>query len=128
VIAVPTKTLPALATESTIVTAAPAVNGGRWAVDATCGAAVIPDSGALQWRVDVVVHTHRGQESVVAPLVNTDAGLGRQVVPAPADAVVLHGATHTVVGHGALLEVDATSRAEALIDEGAESSALPRSV
>src|SRR5438093_311336 len=54
----------------------------------------------------VVVGPSRHQQPVGTTLEHRDARLGRQVVAAPADAVVLQGAPHPVVGHGTVLETD----------------------
>ena len=54
-----------------------------------------------------------GQQSVRAAFVDTEPRLRRQVVAAPADAVVLQDAAHAVVGHGAVLQADAAAGAEA---------------
>ena len=69
---------------------------------------------------DVVVDAHCGQPPVRAAFVDCDAGLGRHVMAAPADAVVLHGAAHAVVGHDAVLQADTATCAEALREERAE--------
>src|ERR1700735_4147107 len=69
---------------------------------------------------DVVVDAGRSQQAVGASLVDPDSRLGRQVVAAPADAVVFQGAAHTVVGHGAVLKADAAARAEAHSEERTE--------
>src|SRR6185295_1742288 len=69
---------------------------------------------------DVVVDPGRSQQSVRAAFVDADSRLGRHVVAAPADAVVLHGAAHAVVGHGAVLQADAAARAEAPREERAQ--------
>jgi hypothetical protein len=61
----------------------------------------------------VVVDAGGGQQSVRAAFVDAESGLGRQVVAAPADAVVFHRAPRPVVGHRALLQANAAARAEA---------------
>src|SRR5215475_4735733 len=77
-------------------------------------------SGVLDGCFDVVVDAGCGQQSVRAALEDGDSGLGRQVVAAPAEAVVFQSAAHAVVGHGAVLESDATARAEVHAEERAE--------
>ena len=79
------------------------------------GASALP-SGCF----DVVVDAGRGQQPVRASLVDPDSRLGRQLVAAPADAVVFHRAAHTVVGHGAVLKADAAACAEAHGEERTE--------
>jgi len=69
---------------------------------------------------DVVVDADRGQQSVRAAFVDPDSRLGRDLVAAPADAVVFQGAAHAVVGDGAVLEADAAACAEARAEERAE--------
>ena len=71
-------------------------------------------------RLDVVVDAGRGKQSVRAALVDPDSRLGRELVATPADAVVFHGAAHTVVGRGAVLQVDAAACAEVSGEERAE--------
>ena len=66
----------------------------------------------LDGRFHVVVDTGGGQEPAGAAFVHADAGLGREVMAAPADTVVLQGAAHAVVGDGAVLQADAAARAE----------------
>ena len=68
----------------------------------------------------VVVDADRGQQPVLAAFADRDAGLGRQVVAAPAKTVELHGAAHAVIGYGAMLQADATARAEAPGEERAK--------
>ena len=77
-------------------------------------------SGALVGRFDVVVDAGRREQPVLAAFVDADSRLGRQLVAAPADAVVLHGAAHAVVGHRAVLQADTAAGAEALGEERAE--------
>src|ERR1700733_8124639 len=77
-------------------------------------------SGALDGRFDVVVDADRGQQSVRAAFVDPDSRLGRQVVAAPAVAVVPQDTPGAVVGDGAVLEADAAARAEARGEERAE--------
>src|SRR4051812_44047387 len=79
-------------------------------------------SEGLDGCFDVVVDAGRSQQSVRAALVDPDSRLGRQVVAAPADAVEFQGATHPVVGHGAVLEADAAACAERRCEERAELS------
>ena len=62
----------------------------------------------------------RSQQSVRTALVDPDSRLRRQVVAAPADAVVFQRAAHAVVGHGAVLQADAAACAEAHGEERAE--------
>src|SRR6267154_1256392 len=69
---------------------------------------------------DVVVDAGRGQQPVRTAFVDTEARLWREVLAAPADAVVLQGAAHPVVGYHAMLQLDAAARAEALGEERAE--------
>lgn len=68
----------------------------------------------------VVVEAHRGQPPARPALDDADPGLGRQVVPAPPDEVVLHRAAHAVVGHRARLHAHAAPRAEALGEVGVQ--------
>src|SRR5262249_59982752 len=72
--------------------------------------------------LDVVVDADRGQQPARAALVTPEPRLRRQVVAAPADAVVFQGAAHAVVGHHAVLEADAAAGAEAPGVERAELS------
>ena len=60
----------------------------------------------------VVVDTGGGQEPAGAAFVHADAGLGREVMAAPADTVIFQGAAYAVIGHGAVLQADAAARAE----------------
>src|SRR5580700_2040824 len=77
-------------------------------------------SGVPDGRFDVVVDAGRGQQPVRASFVDRDAGLGRQVVAAPAKTVEFQGTAHAVVGHHAMLQADATARAEAPGEERAK--------
>jgi len=77
-------------------------------------------SGVPGGWLDVVVDAGGGQQPVRAALVDAESGLGRQVVAAPADAVVFHRAARPVVGHGAVLQADAAARAEPAGEERAE--------
>src|SRR6202041_1127893 len=71
-------------------------------------------------RRHVVVHPHRGQPPVRPALVDRESRLRRQVVPAPADAVVFHRAARAFLGHRALLPDDPAPGAEALGEVGAQ--------
>src|SRR5580704_12654164 len=71
-------------------------------------------------RFDVIVDADRGQQSVGTAFVDPDSRLRRQVVAAPAVAVVLQGTSGAVVGHGAVLEANAAACAEAYGEERAE--------
>src|SRR6266487_796131 len=82
--------------------------------------AMVTSHWALRWCFDVVVDACRSQPPVRAALVNCDAGLRWLNMAAPADAVVLHGAAHTVVGHDAMLQADTASCAEAPREERAQ--------
>jgi hypothetical protein len=57
--------------------------------------------------------------------VDAESGLGRQVMAAPADAVVFHGAAHAVVGHGAVLQTDAAPALKRQV-KNERSSAVPQ--
>src|SRR6476619_4318720 len=70
--------------------------------------------------LDVVVHADSSEEAVRVPLEDTDSRLRCQVPVAPADAVVLHGAAHPVVGHRTGLHADAAPRAERAGEERAQ--------
>src|SRR6478736_5138016 len=74
----------------------------------------------LEGRLDVVVDPGRSQPSLRAALEDADSRLRWQVVASPADAVVLQGAAHAVVGHGAVLKANAAASAEASGEERAE--------
>src|SRR3954468_25071954 len=63
-------------------------------------------------RVGVVVHARAGDPSGGPPGVDGDAGLGRELRPAPADDVVLQGARAPVVGERAVLQLDAAAVGE----------------
>src|SRR5450755_1829344 len=68
-------------------------------------------------RVGVVVDAGDGELSRATANVHGDAGLGRQVGPAPTDDVVLQRAGAAVVGDRAVLEPDAaTVREEQLVE------------
>jgi peroxiredoxin len=71
-------------------------------------------------RLDVVVDADGGQQAVRAALVDPHPRLRRQVAVAPADAVVLQGAPHAVVGHRAVLQADAAARGKAPAEERAQ--------
>ena len=69
---------------------------------------------------DVVVDTGRGEQSVWPAFVDAEPRLRRELMAAPADAVVLQGAAHPVVGYHAVFELDAAARAEASGEKRAE--------
>ena len=74
----------------------------------------------VRWRggwCDVVIGPDRGQEPIRPAFENGDPGLRRDVVGAPADAVVFHGTSLTVVGDLARLEHEATAGTKALEEE-----------
>src|SRR5206468_5929789 len=78
-----------------------------------------PSGMAGGW-FDVVVNTGRGEQPVWPAFVDAEPRLRREFMAAPADAVVLQGAAHPVVGHHAVLQLDAAARAEALGEKCAE--------
>src|SRR5438477_386578 len=55
-----------------------------------------------------------------ATLIDAESRLRRQVVAAPADAVVFQRAAHAVVGHRAVLQADAAAGAETSGEERAQ--------
>src|SRR5690242_23277 len=59
-------------------------------------------SGMAGGWFDVVVDTGRGEQPVWPAFVDPEPRLWRELMAAPADAVVLHGAAHPVVGHHAV--------------------------
>ena len=65
------------------------------------------DSDSDHRRLDVVVDPRGGQQAVRAAFVHRDSRLGRQVMAAPADEVVLQGTAHPVIGHHAGLQAEA---------------------
>src|SRR2546430_11149383 len=69
---------------------------------------------------DVVVDRGRGEQPVWPAFVDAEPRLRREFMAAPADAVVLQGAAHPVVGHHAMLQLDAAARAEVPGEERAE--------
>src|SRR5262249_684367 len=71
-------------------------------------------------RFNIVIDARRSQESIVGALVYGDPRLCGHVVIAPADAVVLDGAAHTIVRDGAVLDTDPAPGAEARAEERAE--------
>src|SRR5437763_6115002 len=78
-----------------------------------------PSGMAGGW-FDVVVDTGRGEQPVWPAFVDAEPRLRREFVAAPADAVVLQGAAHPVVGHHAVFQLDAAARAEAPGEKRAE--------
>src|SRR3954452_20492934 len=74
-------------------------------------AITVPRSGRER-RVGVVVHAGAGDPSGRPAGVDGDAGLGRELGPAPPDDVVLQGARAPVVGQRAVLELDAAAAGE----------------
>jgi len=69
----------------------------------------VDSSGVAEGCLDIVVDASRGQQSVRAALIDAESRLGRQVVAAPANTVVLQSAAHAVVGYRAVLEADAAA-------------------
>src|SRR6185369_12761469 len=77
-------------------------------------------SGMAGGWFDVVVDPGRGEQPVWPAFVDAEPRLRRELMAAPADAVVLHGAAHPVVGHHAVFQLDAAARAEAPGEKRAE--------
>src|SRR5579863_7235075 len=71
-------------------------------------------------RLEVVVLADGGQQPVGSAFADAQPGLRRQLAAAPADAVVLDGAAHAVVGNDAGPQADAAARAEQGGEERAE--------
>jgi len=67
------------------------------------------------------------QQPVQAAFVDPQSRLRWQVMAAPADAVVLQGAAHPVIGHGAMLQTDAAACAEARGEERTKLGGAARS-
>ena len=65
-------------------------------------------------RLDVVVDSGGSQQTVRTSLKDVNSSLGCQVMTAPSNTVELQGATHAVVGHGAVLEFEPATFLEAL--------------
>ncbi|MGB6570648.1 MAG: vitamin B12 dependent-methionine synthase activation domain-containing protein, partial [Trebonia sp.] len=76
-------------------------------------------------RLEVVVLADGGQQPVGSAFADAQPGLRRQLAAAPADAVVLDGAAHAVVGNDAGPQADAATRAEQGGEERAELRLAP---
>src|SRR5215207_6262309 len=76
-------------------------------------------------RVGVVVDARGGEPAAVATDVDSEAGFGRQIRPAPGDHVVLQRAGAAVVGDGAVLKRDAAAIGEEQLVERAQLIGAP---
>jgi hypothetical protein len=72
------------------------------------------DAQLSNGRFDVVVDSGCSQQTVRTSLIDANSSLGCQVMTAPSNTVEFQGATHAVVGHGAVLEFEPTTCLEAL--------------
>ena len=72
------------------------------------------DVQLLNGRFDVVVDADGSQQAVRTSLIDANPGLGCQFMTAPSNTVEFQGATHAVVGHGAVLKFETTTCLEAL--------------
>jgi hypothetical protein len=80
----------------------------------------VAPSTSPERRVDVVVNTGRSYLAALAPSVDSDPGLGRQLGLAPPHHVVLQRARASVVDHCAVLQRDAAAVREQPLVEGAQ--------